>query len=369
MPGACAARVLPPGYIPGLDGLRALSVLVVVLRHFEVSGYIPGGFGVTVFFFISGFLITRLLIAEKQRYAGVSLPRFYARRFLRLAPALLVMLAATAAAMLAAGKAFPGTELAAGALYFMNYYLVFTEGLPRADTGWGPLWSLAVEEHFYLVFPLLIAVCTRRRALLMVAAALALCPVLRAVYMQILQDGALYNYLATEVRIDSILWGSLLSLLAGRRLRWLEGRWAFPLALAGLLVGFLYRDPWFENVLKYSLQGACLFVCVFKLVVRGDYPRLLAFLELGPMRYTGRISYSIYLWHTHAFFLAGALLGGPSIVLALLLTFVFAALSYRLVELPLAGLRTRLRPLPANEKRPGEAAVQRPQAAGSPSRT
>jgi len=87
------------GHIPGLDGLRAFAVLIVMVAHVGYSHIVPGGFGVTVFFFISGFLITRLLLAENDAKGGIGLKNFYIRRFLRLLPALYVMLGITSAGL------------------------------------------------------------------------------------------------------------------------------------------------------------------------------------------------------------------------------------------------------------------------------
>src|SRR5262245_57565060 len=147
-----------PQSVPSLDGIRAISVLLVVLAH---SGFdaVPGGLGVTIFFFLSGYLITTLMLAEYERSGRISIPMFYARRMLRLMPPLLITLAL--AYGLTYFGALPGGITAAGLaaqlLYFANYYSLFVDPGGTIPNGTGILWSLAVEEHFYIVYPLLMA--------------------------------------------------------------------------------------------------------------------------------------------------------------------------------------------------------------------
>src|SRR5262245_6279726 len=134
-------------YIPSLDGMRAVAILLVVLSHLGLEHIVPGRLGVTLFFFISGFLITRLLIAEASKARAISIGAFYARRFLRLAPALLLMLAVVALAWTQFVGPVNGPQLLAGIFYMMNYFIIFG-GLTTMPIG--ILWSLAVEEHYYL---------------------------------------------------------------------------------------------------------------------------------------------------------------------------------------------------------------------------
>ena len=137
------------GYIPGLDGLRALAVLIVMVAHVGFSHIVPGGFGVTVFFFISGFLITRLLIAESEKKGQIELKSFYIRRFLRLLPALFYMLIVTGLTFTFLGNPPGLVETLAAVGYVMNYQTIGLAFQGMVQEGpWGHLWSLAVEEHF-----------------------------------------------------------------------------------------------------------------------------------------------------------------------------------------------------------------------------
>ena len=145
-----------PKTIPSLNGLRAVSVLLVVSAHAGLSDLIPGGLGVTIFFFLSGYLITTLMLAENEQTGAISIRNFYARRILRLAPPLLITLA-IAYSLTYLGFLQGRITLAAlvsQLLYFANYYILFFD--PNAQSmpgGTGILWSLAVEEHFYIFFP------------------------------------------------------------------------------------------------------------------------------------------------------------------------------------------------------------------------
>ena len=147
--------------IPSLDGLRAISILIVFMAHARLSPYLPGGFGVTIFFFLSGFLITTLFYREAERYGQIDLKAFYLRRALRLSPPLLVTLAITYTLVslgLFLGKIDP-LAIASQVFYFYNYYSVFVPDSTEGARGLNVLWSLAVEEHFYLIFPWLFLSC------------------------------------------------------------------------------------------------------------------------------------------------------------------------------------------------------------------
>lgn len=141
-------------YLPALDGIRAICILLVFVGHQGFDKVIPGGIGVTIFFFLSGFLITNILFAEYRKAGRISLRNFYMRRLLRLYPALLFMLGVFTLYLTCTGQAFAGSELVAALFYFENYHRLYIN--PAADQFW-ILWSLAIEEHFYLVFPFLFA--------------------------------------------------------------------------------------------------------------------------------------------------------------------------------------------------------------------
>jgi peptidoglycan/LPS O-acetylase OafA/YrhL len=143
---------LSSGYVPHLDGLRAVSVVLVLLGHFGFGHIIPATFGVTIFFVISGFIITRLFLLEIERTGTLSLRQFYTRRVFRVFPALLSLVVVSAIFF---DNAWP--DIVASILFLFNYFnIFFIERPDRALDLLGVLWSLAVEEHFYLFFPLLV---------------------------------------------------------------------------------------------------------------------------------------------------------------------------------------------------------------------
>ena len=356
------------GYIAGLDGLRALSIALVMVAHAGWERVVPGGLGVTVFFFVSGFLITSLLTAEHARTGRIAVGDFYARRFLRLAPELYGMIAITALAGPLYGQHAALRDVAAGAGYATNYLYAFGgEGGLR----WSQLWSLAVEEHFYLTFPLLF-VALRRRPRALLASLLAVCAA--ALAWRTAAHGwgwpQTYTYAATECRLDSIAWGCAAAvafgLYGGRWMRRPRAALAVGVAGAGLLLlSVILRGEGFRETLRYSLQGvglAGVFAALFFSQAGGWARRRV--LELAPLRELGRKSYGAYLWHFELLALA-AYFGLPpaglptAAHLALTLALFPAAwgaawVSERALLRPARALRRRWgsRPLPAAAPQP-----------------
>ncbi len=289
------------GYIAGLDGLRAVSIALVMIAHAGWERIVPGGLGVTVFFFVSGFLITTLLTAEHDRTGRVAVGAFYGRRFLRLAPELYGMIVLTALAGPLYGQHATVRDVAAGAGYATNYLYAFGgEGSLR----WSQLWSLAVEEHFYLTFPALFVLLRRRpRALLAVLVAVCGAALAWRVAAHGLGFPSAYTYAATECRLDSIAWGCAAAIAFGLY----GGRWARrPRAAAGagaagltlLLASVVVRDAAFRDTARYTLQGVGLLGVFAALFLTEAGARLRrGALEWTPLRELGRRSYGAYLWH------------------------------------------------------------------------
>ncbi|GHA89823.1 hypothetical protein GCM10009069_11220 [Algimonas arctica] len=341
------------GYIPGLDGLRAIAVLIVLVAHFGLSHIVPGGFGVTVFFFISGFLITRLLIAEAEKKGRVGLKDFYVRRAIRLFPALLGMTFVTTAVHVGLGLGSPvATEFAAANFYFTNYYQIAAQAVGAAPyMSWTPLWSLAVEEHFYMVFPALLVLTglNWRRLTTVLLAVIVLVPIWRLAVSLIWPETAeLYTYMATDARIDSIAYGCLFTLGLHQlrdpaRLRVLIGWVPSVLAALVLFATFLIRDDMFRQVLRFSVQGLTLGVLLLNLYFGRVFQWAFPVLELAPLRWIGRVSYGLYLWHFPVLDLVErAELGtAPTVIIALAASFAITALSFYFWEQKFVTLRKR----------------------------
>jgi peptidoglycan/LPS O-acetylase OafA/YrhL len=342
-------------YIPSLDGIRAIAFSLVFVSHLGFGDRIPGGFGVTVFFFLSGYLIVTLLRREAEGDGSISLKMFYVRRVLRIFPPCYLVIAIAvilnAMGIVPGGRSLGG--VAAEFLYVTNYYII--AGGSAIPKGTGILWSLAVEEHFYLVFPVIYIVLRRLfpRPAHQVVILSWLCAAMllwRCVLVIHLHATQYRTFVATDTRLDSILYGCILAICgnpAMDRTRVQESIWkwiALPIAVAVLLLTFIVRSEKFRETLRYSLQGIALFP-VFITAVR--YPHWLVFrlLNLRVVRFVGVLSYTLYLVHfivietIDRWIRRGTFVHG---VLSLAISLVVAVAMYYLVERPCARLRRRL---------------------------
>jgi peptidoglycan/LPS O-acetylase OafA/YrhL len=345
-----------PFTIPSLDGIRAVSFLLVFLGHIGVPG-IPGGFGVTVFFFLSGYLITTLLRREAERTGSVSLKLFYLRRILRIWPAFyLVLVGATLLSLTGVVPAtLDGRSILAQALHFSNYWIV-ARGWDGVAPGSGVYWSLAIEEHFYLLLPAAYLALTRARVSgeqqrMLFLALCAVVLVWRVVLVFVYSSPIDRTYVATDARMDSLLFGCALAVAGNpvldlprkekpslRDLAFLGGGLLF------LLSSFVVRDESFRQTLRYSLQGLGLYP-LFVIAVRFPDWGPIRFLNLRLVRFVGTLSYSLYLVHHIAIHFALEVLGLSNLVggaLGLLLSALIALAIWRLIEEPLHVVRRRL---------------------------
>jgi peptidoglycan/LPS O-acetylase OafA/YrhL len=352
-------------HIPSLDGLRTISFMFVFLAHAGVS-WVPGGFGVTVFFFLSGFLITTLMRIERETTGDVSLGHFYLRRALRILPPFYLILFFAAGLTLL--HVLPG-ELRANAmlaqsLHISNYWFIWKGGF-GTPLGTVPYWSLAVEEHFYLLFPLMYLASGRMMSRTAQArffwAVCALICAWRCYLVFVAGAPEERTYMASDTRFDSIFFGCALAIGANPvldRTRISEPVWKWvllPVALGLLLLTFLYREPWFRETIRYSIQGIAL-TPVFVTAVR--FPRWLPFrvLNAKAIAFIGVLSYVLYL--VHQVVLAALAAQLPLVhdfwkaILAFGISFVMALGVHYLVERPSARMRKRLTRRPVAAKAP-----------------
>ncbi len=352
------SRPTAVSYEPALDGWRAISILLVVIAHGGMKNIVPGGFGVTLFFFISGFLITSLLLTEFERVDSISLRQFYFRRFWRLSPPALVYISVCTLLIIIVNGRVPVYEPVAALLYSANYYSYFI-GFSTVDAAGSPLnilGSLAVEEHYYIFFAPIVAVYahTRIRLLCVLAPLLSIPPLLRCwiIFSSNNQYTDIhYIYMSTETRIDSIAWGALLAwmchfLETDLLRRFLDNKKMILGSILILLFCFTYRAEWFRESFRYSLQGFSLLAIIYS-SLRGtvlSFPRKL--LETRSFVFIGKTSYSIYLYHWLAFIIANFWFGTGKTSINWLLTYCFftvllAYASYRLLEIPSVDLRRK----------------------------
>ncbi|MEM7272267.1 MAG: acyltransferase [Actinomycetota bacterium] len=293
-------------HIPSLDGLRAVSIAIVFVSHAGLDA-IPGGFGVTVFFFLSGYLITTLLRREFASTGGVNLGHFYWRRAWRIFPPMYAALAF--AVVVSLSGLTLGTPTVAGvtaqALHLTNYASLtdLTNGMPL---GTHVFWSLAVEEHFYLLFPICALFLLRRfspagqaRVLLAVCGAVL---VWRMVLVAVFDASTDRIFVSTDTRIDAILFGCALALHRNPMLdggpRWSD-RTAYGVTAAALVVigaSMVLREEFFRETIRYSVQSIALAPIFVAAIKRPDLPPF-RILNHPWVAFVGVLSYSLYLVH------------------------------------------------------------------------
>jgi len=315
--------------IPSLDGVRAISIMLVVLSHLGWSNNLPyavprpyGTLGVRIFFVLSGFLITQLLLREHERTTTISLSNFYIRRAYRILPAAFVYLLVVAIIF---WHQVGWYYLAAAALYVAN----MAAWLPRVL---GHLWSLSIEEQFYLLWPFALKKWFRSRTGILIGV-FVFAPVFSAVLYALHARGGIASSL--PVFADGLAIGCLLAIFAPRLPR-------IPGYIAILMTAIVFLVPFFpgntptrtlfelfvlQPLLQVSIAGLILHV------IQAPY----RFLNWGPFAWLGQISYSLYLWQQPICFNPSFKLGYPAVLLAI----ACASLSYYCIEQPMLRLRDK----------------------------
>jgi peptidoglycan/LPS O-acetylase OafA/YrhL len=345
-------KTLVAKHVPELDGLRGIAIVSVIIHHQLTPFSLTGGFlGVDLFFVLSGFLITRLLLEEFKKTDSISLRNFYMRRLLRLGPALAVYLAASLLVTYRTQTIELTRQLkliALAVFYSTNWRMAF---------GWDPtldptaiIWSLSIEEQFYLVWPLVLLGCLAlkvRGRFIWGGLVFVILAIVVNRYL-LLEAGTDLTrlYYGTDTRADALLVGCLFGLLHSKSIEWRPKSW---LKVAGLfpagVLAFLILTADFSDEFLYQggftvvalLSGVVIFVAA------SAPPRLLSIaLRFSPLVWLGQISYGLYLWHwlvvrNTSFYQLGQL--EPLAKLALAVG--IAAASFYFIEQPFNRLKTR----------------------------
>ena len=359
-----AGRRAKAQHVRGLDGIRAFAVLAVLGFHGGVSWLSGGNLGVDIFFVLSGYLITSLLVGEWNRSSTIRFGAFYARRARRLVPALLVLMALIAVygayfvesdtLSTLRGDAFSTMAYVANWRFIFShqsYFQHFGPPSPLLHT-----WSLAVEEQFYLVWPAVALFTLRRfgrRGLGWVALVAALGSAALTAALSVAGVSATQLYYGTQTRVQEVMVGALLAICAPAVRRWCsrEGGggttvisvcgWAGALGLLWAVHavdgsgGFLYHGG-------FLVIAICAVAVIALVVERPEHP-VSWVLGLGVVGYIGRISYGLYLYHYPIFLILDGertgLANFPLLALRLAVTGAMAVASYHLIELPVRERR------------------------------
>jgi peptidoglycan/LPS O-acetylase OafA/YrhL len=345
-----------------IDGLRFFAFLAVFLVHSDVTHFWWGSYGVSLFFVISGFLITRILIAFEDQPRWQVLRNFYARRALRIFPAYYLVLGLAAATV---GIAY----LPAYVLYVMNWGIFFYTWIQPAlaDVAWDPLrmygihfWSLCVEEQFYLVFPLLFSFLRRGKVRLSWLLALwGACIGFRFLCAAFLPKAAygLIPLVCGEYLVAGAVGAVVFADTSGaaERIRAAARRWLFPAGLALVVALFALLPPEIPSIdhVTHRPHMQTLLALGFLAMVLGlwqtDNRWVLGFFNYAPFRFLGKISYGLYLIHLFMWPLFDWLSAHSSVIRELPpfaarlgLTVLLATAMWRLVEAPILKLKARL---------------------------
>lgn len=365
MPSEGGGSASQSGRVNSLDGVRTFAVLAVMMVHAGFPGSELGWLGVDVFFVLSGFLITTLLCSESRRKGNINLPKFWGRRFLRLMPAYWLYVGTLSVWMYThpnelSGQSGWSPRLYVGALwgYFINYLPM--GGIWKHQHLTIHLWSLAVEEQFYFLWPFICFFAFRLRRPWIIAWGVFAAVLVRRLFAANDQMGALLTTRGVGIVLGCAV---AMTLAYGYRPRWLQSTRlrnaaiVFAFVAISVLTVLHRRGLLSEDEIKsWAVTWlSVVFACTIAMLWYGPADRVTAFLATRPMAYLGQISYGLYLYHSAARLIVWDLLlpgldswnqylkYGLRFTAYLGLTILIATVSYQLVERPFLILKSRLR--------------------------
>lgn len=344
-----------------VDALRAFAVMIVVIAHAGVGNIVPGGSGVTIFFSVSGFIITYLVLRERDRTEGFSIGRFYQRRAIKIGPpfAALVIIPTLVYALW-----IPLDWSAFCSQVFFAYNWVKFQGSHSVLPGSEVVWSLAIEEQFYIVFALIWLLTVKSVHWRKLISAAAVMTILFSLGARILLASDLGTadriYYGSDTRMDGIAWGALAAVWyhhwtangskINRFATFASSKWTLWGAIALYLTSFVITDDWFRDTLRYTVHAisACAIILYGMLPGQGSTRRLFYRISSLPMvNIVGASSYCIYLVHYSLdAVLRPYLQGVPLVGRVALLTLLGVAAGiffYKVIELPAQRFGQRLR--------------------------
>lgn len=353
----------PPPYRPALDGLRAIAVTGVLVFHLNPN-WLPGGwFGVDLFFVLSGFLITTLIIREQNRTGRINFPRFWLARMRRLLPALITTLFAVLGMgwflTIDARREAVAHDVLSALAYVANWRFIFgDEGYFATLNLPSPVrhtWSLSIEEQFYVVFPLLMAflgwITTKRMVHTLVLTSIAICSAGLMAYLYVPDSDPVRVYFGTDTRIFELLIGAIGALALRKqaftgftKFNWLSQLLgALGLGIVVLAMFFIHDDS------PIPYRGGLVLLCLasFASILAAAGPPNTLFSRIigfAPLRWLGLISYPLYLWHWPVIVFMTTeitgLRGTSQLIFQAILSIVLATLSYKFIEQPIRNPRT-----------------------------
>jgi len=343
-------------HIPALDGIRGIAILLVMLFHLHLPGFSLGWAGVPLFFVLSGFLITGILLEEKSGKFSDYLRSFYLKRTLRIFPLFYAYLAFNFLILLVTSRSTEGYGWYL--LYLQNYHIGFGLHNGGSQPGIvGHTWSLAVEEQFYLIWPFLVYFLTRKQlawtcVLLIIAAPLARWAILQ-------NDGNVYlANLTLPSCLDMMAYGALLSLLRTSEIgsKVANAMFAVGCALTGYAIfelgleAFWEPQKWANSAFYLYTALAFMFGMAIWAVTVKPKATFVRMLTIRPLLFTGKISYGLYIWHLIIFLAVeklAAKVNVPEISLvsplvALALAYVVSTISFYFFEIHFLRFKEKL---------------------------